>query len=110
MQNVTTMIVTIVRKGWGNTVLKASVEAGSSGGTVIFGRGVGVNERETIFGVAIEPEKEIVLTLVYADRAEAILDAIVRAAELDKPGHGLAFVVAVDKVVGVPHIAKLGSG
>jgi nitrogen regulatory protein P-II 1 len=107
MQNVT-MIVTIVRKGWGNTVLEASVKAGASGGTVIFGRGVGVNEKESIFGVPIEPEKEIVLTLVYADRADVILDAIVRAAELEKPGHGLAFVVAVDKIVGVPHVAKLG--
>ncbi len=107
MQNVT-MIVTIVRKGWGNTVLEASVKAGASGGTVIFGRGVGVNEKESIFGVPIEPEKEIVLTLVYADRVDVILDAIVRAAELEKPGHGLAFVVAVDKIVGVPHVAKLG--
>lgn len=108
MQNIS-MIVSIVRKGWGNTVLEASVKAGASGGTVIFGRGVGVNEKESIFGVPIEPEKEIVLTLIYADRSDAVLDAIVRAADLNRPGHGLAFVVPIDKVVGVPHIANLGS-
>ncbi|MFN3656359.1 MAG: P-II family nitrogen regulator [Pseudolabrys sp.] len=103
------MIVSIVRKGWGNTVLEASVKAGASGGTVIFGRGIGVNEKESIFGVPIEPEKEIVLTLVYMDRSETILDAIIRAADLNSPGNGLAFVLAVDKVVGVPHIADPGS-
>lgn len=108
MQNIS-MIVSIVRKGWGNAVLEASVKAGASGGTVIFGRGVGVNEKESIFGVPIEPEKEIVLTLIYADRSDTVLDAIVRAADLNSPGHGLAFVVAIDKVVGVPHIANLGS-
>lgn len=108
MQNIS-MIVSIVRKGWGDTVLDTSVKAGASGGTVIFGRGVGVNEKESIFGVPIEPEKEIVLTLVCADQSDAVLDAIVRAADLDKPGRGLAFVLAVDKVVGVPHIANLGS-
>ena len=29
------LIVTIVRKGWGSTVLEASVNAGARGGTVV---------------------------------------------------------------------------
>jgi hypothetical protein len=33
------------------------------------------------------------------------LQEIIRAAELNQPGHGLAFVVRVEKVLGVPHIA-----
>jgi nitrogen regulatory protein P-II 1 len=32
-------IVSVVRKGWGSTVLEASVKAGARGGTVLFGRG-----------------------------------------------------------------------
>jgi hypothetical protein len=58
------LIVSIVRKGWGNTVLEASIKAGATGGTVLLGRGIGVNEKESIFGMPIEPEKEILLTLV----------------------------------------------
>lgn len=95
------LIVTIVRKGWGSTVLEASVKAGARGGTVLGGRGAGVNEKERIFGLSIEPEKEIVLTLVPADRVDAILDAIVGAADLNAVGRGIAFVLPVDKVVGV---------
>ena len=97
------LIVSIVRKGWGSTVLEASVNAGARGGTVLFGRGAGVNEHEKIFGMAIEPEKEIVLTLVYEDRIDTILQEIVRAAELDSTGKGIAFVLPVEKVVGVAH-------
>jgi nitrogen regulatory protein PII len=97
------LIVTIVRKGWGETVLEASVKAGAQGGTVIFGRGAGIREQEKILGIPIEPEKEIVLTVVYSDQVEAILREIVRAAELNEPGKGLAFVVPIDKVVGVVH-------
>lgn len=97
------LIVTIVRKGWGSTVLEASVNAGARGGTVLIGRGAGINEKERIFGVSIEPEKEIVLTVVSADRAESILEAIVLAAELNEVGRGIAFVLPVDKVVGVAH-------
>lgn len=98
------LIVSIVRKGWGDTVLEASIEAGAHGGTIMFGRGTGIHEQQSILGIPIEPEKEIVLTLTYADQSEAILRAIVHAAELEKPGYGLAFVVPVDKVAGVPHV------
>lgn len=102
----TSLIVSIVRKGWGSTVLEASVKAGARGGTVLFGRGAGINEQEKIFGMSIEPEKEIVLTVVRADRVDTILDEIVRAAELDATGKGIAFVVPVEKVVGVAHFMK----
>ena len=100
------LIVSIVRKGWGSPVLEASVKAGARGGTVIFGRGAGINEQEKIFGMSIEPEKEIVLTVVYADQAETVLNEIVRAADLNDTGRGIAFVVPVEHVVGVAHFMR----
>ncbi|HEU4618832.1 MAG TPA: P-II family nitrogen regulator [Gammaproteobacteria bacterium] len=100
------LIVSIVRKGWGRTVLEASVGAGARGGTVIFGRGAGIHEQEKIFGMSIEPEKEIVLTIVYGHQADTILAEIVRVAELNETGRGIAFVVPVERVVGVAHFMK----
>lgn len=95
------LIVTIVRKGWGSTVLEAAVKAGARGGTVLIGRGAGRNEQEKMFGVSIEPEKEVLLTVVSSDRVDAILAQIVKAADLNEVGHGIAFVVPVDKIAGV---------
>lgn len=100
------MIISIVRRGWGNTVLEATVKAGATGGTVLLGRGVGVNEKDSIFGIPIEPEKEVVLTLTHDGQNDAILQEIVKAAELNQPGRGLAFVVPIEKIVGVPHLGK----
>ena len=100
------LIVSIVRKGWGSTVLQASVKAGARGGTVFSGRGAGIHEQEKIFGMSIEPEKEIVLTLVYADQIDTVLPKIVEAAELNEVGRGIAFVLPVDRVVGVAHFMK----
>jgi nitrogen regulatory protein PII len=100
------LIVSIVRKGWGSSVLEASVKAGARGGTVLFGRGAGIHEQEKIFGMSIEPEKEVVLTLTAADQADAILGEIVRCAELSQTGRGIAFVVAVEKIAGVAHFMK----
>ncbi|HVY82140.1 MAG TPA: P-II family nitrogen regulator [Steroidobacteraceae bacterium] len=100
------LIVSIVRKGWGSKVLQASVKAGAHGGTVMFGRGAGIHEQEKIFGLSIEPEKEIVLTMVYAEQVDNILDEIVRTAELNDTGQGIAFVIPIDRVVGVAHFMK----
>ena len=98
------LIVTIVRKGWGDAVLEASVKAGAHGGTILFGRGSGIHEKMKILGIPIEPEKEIVLTVTYSDQNEAILQEIVKTTDLGKPGTGIAFVVPVEKVVGVAHL------
>ncbi|WP_028895652.1 P-II family nitrogen regulator [Syntrophorhabdus aromaticivorans] len=100
------LIVTIVRKGWGDTVLEASIKAGAHGGTIMYGRGSGIHERQKILGISIEPEKEIVLTVTYSDKNERILKEIVSVTNLDEPGMGIAFVVPVDKVAGVAHLAS----
>ncbi len=100
------LIISIVRKGWVSTVLEASVKAGARGGTVLFGRGAGIHEREKIFGMSIEPEKEILLTIVHVSQIDAILESIVQAGELNDTGRGIAFVVPVDKVAGVAHFMK----
>ncbi|MFG1304741.1 P-II family nitrogen regulator [Xanthobacter autotrophicus] len=100
------VIVSIVRKGWGDTVLEATMQAGAHGGTVLFGRGIGRNEQQRVFGIKIEPEKEIVLTVVPAALKDAVLREIVRAAELTVPGNGLAFVVPVETVAGIVHLVE----
>jgi nitrogen regulatory protein P-II 1 len=100
------LIVSIVRKGWGDTVLEATMNAGAHGGTVLFGRGIGRNEQQRVFGIQIEPEKEIVLTVIPADLKDTILREVVRAAELTAPGHGLAFVVPVETVAGIVHLVE----
>jgi nitrogen regulatory protein PII len=99
------LIVSIVRRGWGDAVLEATMKAGAQGGTVLFGRGVGRNEQEKVFGIQIQPEKEVVLTVVPAALKDAVLDAAYRAAELNMKGHGIAFVVPVTALVGLAHEA-----
>jgi len=98
------LIITIVRQGWGDKVMEASMRAGAQGGTILMGRGIGIHEKQKIMGIPIEPEKEIVLTVTYGDDSEAILKEICEDCELEKPGAGIAFVVPVEKVVGIAHI------
>ncbi|OGN97563.1 MAG: transcriptional regulator [Chloroflexi bacterium RBG_13_51_36] len=109
MSNVS-LIITIVKRGWGDKVLEASMNAGAEGGTIVMGRGVGVHEKQAILGIQIEPEKEIVLSVTYPEKDEAILREIVQACNLEKPGAGIAFVVPVERVVGVAHLSGKSEG
>jgi len=100
------LIVTIVGRGYADRVIRASKDAGAEGGTVIYGRGTGIHEQKTLFGIPVEPEKEIILTLIPNESTEQVLSAIVKAGDLEKPGTGISFVLEVKKVAGIVHLLK----
>ncbi len=100
------LIVTIVKKGCCECIVEASREAGAEGATIIPARGTGIHEKKKLMGIPIEPEKEIILTVVSEDTTDRVLKAIVDAGNLEKPATGVAFVVDLKKVVGVVHLAK----
>ena len=58
------LIVTIVNRGFNDVVMDAARQVGARGGTIINARGAGAHEAEKLFGIPIQPEKEIVLILV----------------------------------------------
>jgi nitrogen regulatory protein PII len=101
------LLVTIVKKGAASKIVKATKEAGAEGGTILFGRGTGIHEKKRFLGINVEPEKEVILTLIPKDKVDSILLAIEKAGELDKPGNGIGFIVDVKRVAGVVHLLKL---
>lgn len=102
------LIVTIVPKGQAEKVLRASREAGAEGGTILYGRGVGVHETRSILGIPIEPEKEIVLTVIPHALRDRIMDVIMEVGRLDEPGNGIMFAVGIDRLAGVCHLGGGG--
>lgn len=97
------LIVTVVNKGKAEKVVEASKRAGAEGGTVIMGRGTGIHEKAKLFGITIEPEKEIVFTLTPKEITQTVMEAIIKDTDLNKPGKGIAFVLPVDKIAGINH-------
>lgn len=104
LENQFYLVVTIVKKGWGDSVVKASRKAGAKGGTILFGRGTGVHENKSLLGMMIEPEKEIVLTITEAGIKNQIIEAIEDSIGINEPGCGIGFVVPLDSVFGSAHI------
>lgn len=94
-------IFCIVNSGYSDTVMEAAKKLGASGGTVINARGTAPKDAESIFGITIEPEKEIVMILVPSSIKANVLHALYQEAGLNTPGQGIAFALPVDGVVGL---------
>ncbi|MST50556.1 P-II family nitrogen regulator [Mobiluncus porci] len=94
-------IMTIVEKGHAEKVIDAAVKAGSHGGTIINSRGSGVHETAKLFGITVEPEKELVLVLAEEKAAPEIVETISSDLKLGEPGNGIVFVQDVARVRGL---------
>ena len=94
-------IFCIVNSGYSEVVMEAAKKLGASGGTVINARGTAPKDAESIFGITIQPEKEIVMILVPSSIKANVLHALYQEAGLNTAGQGIAFALPVDGVVGL---------
>lgn len=95
------LITCVVQRGKADGVVKAAIQAGAGGATVSFARGMGVRERLGLLGLAIVPEKEIILIVATRATSERIFGAVVDAAGLRTPGLGIAYVAPIARVAGL---------
>ncbi len=95
------VIMCIVNAGYSDDVMEAAREFGAKGGTVVRARGTANIEAEKLAGIAIQPEKEIVMILVDTKIKDDIMHALYKAVGLKTPGQGIAFSVPVDDVCGL---------
>lgn len=98
------LIITVVDVGFSEKVIEASKVAGAEGATIIKARGTGVHENQSIMGIPIQPEKEVVLILVKKSIRKLVMREIVKTSNLTTEGKGLTFSVPVDEVAGVNHL------
>ena len=101
MENRYEVIFCIVNAGYSELVMDAAKEVGARGGTVIQAKGTANKEAEEFFHIIIQPDKEIVMILVPAETKDAVLHAVYQSAGLNTAGHGIAFSMAVEHVVGL---------
>lgn len=96
------IIYTIVEMGNAEEVMEAARKAGSTGATIMTGRGSGIHEKcDKLFGMEIEPQKEIVMIIAHVDKVSAITESIRHELDIDKPGHGIIFTVGVNEIHGL---------
>ncbi|NLY18110.1 MAG: P-II family nitrogen regulator [Clostridiaceae bacterium] len=94
-------LTVIVERGMAEDVMEIARKAGVRGGTIMHGRGAGAEFTTKLFGVEIEPEKELVLILTPSELIDKVVNALYQELQLDKPGRGILFVEQIVEARGL---------
>ncbi len=85
----------IVNAGFSGEIVDIAREAGAGGATILNARGSAAKP-QTILGITIDTEKEIVLSVVEKDIAVKIMKAVKEKAGVGTGAHGLCFFLPVE--------------
>ncbi|MDO5690661.1 MAG: P-II family nitrogen regulator [Tissierellia bacterium] len=94
-------VFVIVEMGVGDEVIRVAQSAGAKGATVIHARGSGAHETAKLYGITIEPEKEIVLMLIKRETVDDVIRVIRDTLDIEQPGRGILFVLDVARATGL---------
>lgn len=97
------LIIAEVDPGATDIVVKAATEAGVHGGTVAKTRDISSEEKK-IFGITVQPEKEIVLMLAPSDIRTDAMKAICSAVLSETGEHAQVFSLPVSSVAGLKKV------
>lgn len=95
------VIIAVVKPNITDKIVDEVKEAGATGATIIPGRGTGMHEAKSFFGLSIEDKTDVILFLVEEHVVENLLDVIQTAGNFSEPGTGIAFVLPVEHVAGL---------
>ena len=95
------LVITIVNRGFADSVMDVAKQNGAHGGTVLYGRGAGIHEAEKFFGISIQPEKEIVLILVESSNKVDLMKCIGEKCGMHSEAQGIVLSLPIDSVVGI---------
>lgn len=101
------VIFCIVNAGFSEAVMDAAREVGARGGTVLHASGTANIDAEKIFGITIQPEKDVVMILVSSDIRDKVLHALYDSVGLKTEGKGIAFALPVQDVVGLTNFTPV---
>ncbi|MGI6173481.1 MAG: P-II family nitrogen regulator [Christensenellales bacterium] len=99
----------IVDRGMAEDVMDIARKAGVRGGTIMNGRGTGAEYTAKLFGIEIEPEKELVMILMPSGLVDKVVDDLYRELKLEDPGNGILFVEPVLRVRGLLDMEEDGA-
>lgn len=93
-------LTVVVNRGMAPDVMDIAYKSGVNGGTIVHGRGTAENAAK-VFGIEIEPEKELVIILMPSGLVDKVVNDISQELQLEVPGNGILFVEPILDVRGL---------
>jgi len=93
------LVFVIVNYGLGSKIIKIAKQNGVSGGTIFLGKGTSNSHILKLLDLT-DIRKEIVLFIAEKQIAEKAVQELNRKYEFQKPDHGIAFTISVNRIIG----------
>ena len=94
------LIIAITNEGRSDMVMNAARAAGARGGTVLHGKGTGVQGAPKFFNVSIAKEKEVILIVAGKDQKTGIMSSILKNAGPDTEAGAVVFSLPASEIAG----------
>ena len=89
----------IVNAGYSGDIVEIARSVGARGATILNARGSSAKS-QTIMGITVDSEKEIILCLAEEATAKRIMTAVKEQAGYGTSAHSVCFVMPVEKMIG----------
>lgn len=95
------VIFAIVNAGYAEEAMAVARGLGVRGGTILNARGVAREDEAAFYGITLQPDKEILMTVVEAEVKDAVLSALYKEMGMAKKAKGIVFSLPVSDVAGM---------
>ena len=95
------LIITVITVEKTDLVFAALEKEGICKSTIIRGRGKSDRNPRLLLDLVIEPQRDIILTIVAENKANEVFDTIMKVGQLDLPSHGVVFIIDLEKAGGL---------
>lgn len=95
------LITVITNYGKTKNLIKVARENGAHGATILKGHGTVSEDAQKFFGVAIEPEKEMIMLIVKKDIEKQVMEAIYDEGQFGKASNGIVFSQELHYTMGI---------
>ncbi|MDF1881185.1 transcriptional regulator [Sulfurimonas sp. MAG313] len=97
-----TTVIAIVAEEHEDSAIDIAKANGAGGVTILKGRGLGLGDKSTFFGLSYERSDSVLIFVMEKTTALKVIDAVSSELELVKPGNGLIFSLPIENLAGIP--------
>lgn len=96
------LVIAIVSESLEDRAIDVAKANGAGGVTVFKGRGMGLNEKKTFFGLTYERSESVLLFILEKRMSVKVMKALTQELQLEAHGNGIVFTIPIDHLAGIP--------
>lgn len=96
------VVIAVVSETLEDTAIDIAKSNGAGGVTILKGRGMGLNEQKTFFGLTYERSESVLMFILERRRSLKVVKALTQQLNLEAHGKGIVFTLPIEHLAGIP--------